>query len=555
MIRNAVCVLAMLAVAGCGPSESSQPSQPQEEVGAVEGAATQNGACVYFDDVAANNEAWTEIQALAASGVTKGCSATSFCPTRNVTRAEMAVFLMRAKYGPNIDNTLPNPTSNVYTDVPPSYWAAKWIKKAADDGITTGCGSGYYCPEDPVTRAQMAVFTQRLRGVFGQPGMRGIYADVPGGYWAGGWVENAAEYIPGCGRNGDRPNFCPERFVSRAEMAQILTRANNYTVPCRNVIGRSVYNGFQVISGIWVGSRLGLHWGPAQGSYNDARERDVLRRVKQMGVGFSVILVNVNDPWAMNPTIQRMHQEGITPVVRLVWDFGQSFDNAPQYILDRHVSAASALYDMGVRIVQIDNEPTRPPAVTNRWAYAEKVAFVMNGINGLEGAGRRMAVGTPPMEYKPAYDAAGRNAIYNFFSDMMWNLKWFNDNRYGGQLFRNAFIATHPYDVGEQGGGAIYSEWFRNTAGGILGRGFNSLATEGGNPVAQSDINAVNYILSDLRDMEGRPADTQCLWIAGHGYLRNEPRPLDWDFDAYFRFDGTTSGVPQMLREYAAGLR
>lgn len=32
------------------------------------------------------------------------------------------------------------------------------IKQLAAESITTGCGSGNYCPEDPVTRAQMAVF-------------------------------------------------------------------------------------------------------------------------------------------------------------------------------------------------------------------------------------------------------------------------------------------------------------------------------------------------------------------------------------------------------------
>jgi hypothetical protein len=45
-----------------------------------------------------------------------------------------------------------------FADVPPTYWAAAWIKQLATEGITGGCGSGNYCPETPVTRAQMAVF-------------------------------------------------------------------------------------------------------------------------------------------------------------------------------------------------------------------------------------------------------------------------------------------------------------------------------------------------------------------------------------------------------------
>jgi hypothetical protein len=45
--------------------------------------------------------------------------------------------------------------------VPNTHWAAAWIKQLAAEGITTGCGGGNYCPYNPVTRAQMAVFLVR----------------------------------------------------------------------------------------------------------------------------------------------------------------------------------------------------------------------------------------------------------------------------------------------------------------------------------------------------------------------------------------------------------
>ena len=32
----------------------------------------------------------------------------------------------------------------------------------ADAGITNGCGGGDYCPDDPVTRAEMAAFMHRF---------------------------------------------------------------------------------------------------------------------------------------------------------------------------------------------------------------------------------------------------------------------------------------------------------------------------------------------------------------------------------------------------------
>jgi hypothetical protein len=70
----------------------------------------------------------------------------------------MAVFLLRSKHGPSYT---PPAGSPGYSDVPPGYWAAAWIKQLVAEGITSGCGITTYCPESPVTRAQMAVFLVR----------------------------------------------------------------------------------------------------------------------------------------------------------------------------------------------------------------------------------------------------------------------------------------------------------------------------------------------------------------------------------------------------------
>ena len=39
--------------------------------------------------------------------------------------------------------------------------AEDWIEALKNDGITSGCGAGIYCPENSVTRDQMAVFLVR----------------------------------------------------------------------------------------------------------------------------------------------------------------------------------------------------------------------------------------------------------------------------------------------------------------------------------------------------------------------------------------------------------
>jgi len=56
----------------------------------------------------------------------------------------------------------------IFTDVAASNPLCGWIQQLYRDGVTNGCGSGRYCPNDPVTRGQLAMFLERAlqaRGV------------------------------------------------------------------------------------------------------------------------------------------------------------------------------------------------------------------------------------------------------------------------------------------------------------------------------------------------------------------------------------------------------
>jgi hypothetical protein len=118
------------------------------------------GASTGFGDVPSGYWAAAWIKQLAAEGITGGCGSGNYCPEAPVTRAEMAVFLLRSRHGSGY--TPPSAgTSTGFSDVPTGHWAAAWIKQLVAEGITSGCGSGTYCPEAPVTRAQMAVFLVR----------------------------------------------------------------------------------------------------------------------------------------------------------------------------------------------------------------------------------------------------------------------------------------------------------------------------------------------------------------------------------------------------------
>ncbi|WKZ38740.1 MAG: S-layer homology domain-containing protein [Anaerolineales bacterium] len=113
-----------------------------------------------FNDVPTTHSAAAWIKQLAAEGITGGCGGGNYCPNNPVTRAQMAIFLLRAKYG---DDYVPPAVggSSGFNDVPAASSTAPWIKQLAAEGITGGCGNGNYCPNNPVTRAQMAIFLQR----------------------------------------------------------------------------------------------------------------------------------------------------------------------------------------------------------------------------------------------------------------------------------------------------------------------------------------------------------------------------------------------------------
>jgi hypothetical protein len=110
-----------------------------------------------FSDVLLGFWAHGYISAIACADITTGCGGGSYCPASTVTRAEMAAFIIRALYGETFSyNATPH-----FSDVPDTHWAFKYIQRMFEDGITTGCGGGSYCPVNNVTRSQMAAFLAR----------------------------------------------------------------------------------------------------------------------------------------------------------------------------------------------------------------------------------------------------------------------------------------------------------------------------------------------------------------------------------------------------------
>jgi len=108
-----------------------------------------------FGDVPCPSTFADWIEALAAEGITGGCGSGNYCPQNPVRRDQMAVFLLKAQHGPAY---APPPCSGDFADVACPSTFADWIEQLAAEGITGGCGNGNYCPLNPNTRGQMAVF-------------------------------------------------------------------------------------------------------------------------------------------------------------------------------------------------------------------------------------------------------------------------------------------------------------------------------------------------------------------------------------------------------------
>jgi hypothetical protein len=126
---------------------------------------------------------------------------------------------------PGFTGTLPAGFVTDFLDISPSSPLRPFINTLVGNSVTSGCTTGNYCPNDPVNRAQMAVFLLRaLHGVcFLPPPATGtVFADVPANSFAARWIEAlfAAQVTGGCGGN----NYCPSSSVTREQMAVFLLR-------------------------------------------------------------------------------------------------------------------------------------------------------------------------------------------------------------------------------------------------------------------------------------------------------------------------------------------
>jgi hypothetical protein len=106
------------------------------------------------------------IEELASLGITGGCGGGNYCPDAAVTRQQMAVFLLKAHDG---SSYTPPVCVGIFGDVTctPGVGFPDWIEEIYNRSITGGCQASplLYCPTNPNTRGQMAVFLVKTFGL------------------------------------------------------------------------------------------------------------------------------------------------------------------------------------------------------------------------------------------------------------------------------------------------------------------------------------------------------------------------------------------------------
>ena len=152
---------------GCGNSNYCPKDPVTREqmaaflVRAIEGdpAANYCGGNPPFNDVSPGAWSCGHIKRLVELKITLGCGGGNYCPYRQVTREQMAVFIVRALEGDPAENYCGGVAP--FVDVSPSSWSCGHIKRLVELGITQGFPGNEYRPNADVNREQMAAFLAR----------------------------------------------------------------------------------------------------------------------------------------------------------------------------------------------------------------------------------------------------------------------------------------------------------------------------------------------------------------------------------------------------------
>ncbi len=158
-----------------------------------------------------------DIEKLVATGITYGCSTTPmrYCPEQAITRGQIAAFINRAL-------ALPASAHDWFGDDDGSEFEAD-INAVMSAGIGFGCSQSGYCPDAPLLREEMATLLVRAFGLAASD-VDWFVDDDSSVHHADINSLAAAGVTIGCAV-GEPARYCPQDTVTRAQMASFFVRA------------------------------------------------------------------------------------------------------------------------------------------------------------------------------------------------------------------------------------------------------------------------------------------------------------------------------------------
>ncbi|MDH4422584.1 S-layer protein [Bacillus sp. AFS054943] len=176
-----------------------------------------------FKDVPKGHWSADAINSMAAQGIIVGIGEGLFGFGQDVTRAQVATFMVKAK------GIEAGSTKTPFTDVPESSIYAKYIAAAEANKIMAGLGDNKFGPDEKLTRAQMAQLLVNAYGFKADDNNKKTFNDIDGLSWA--TAKSSIETLASLGivSGEGEGKFNPNGVVTREQAAQFIYNAMTYS--------------------------------------------------------------------------------------------------------------------------------------------------------------------------------------------------------------------------------------------------------------------------------------------------------------------------------------
>jgi len=162
-----------------------------------------------------------QIVYLSSLGFIEGYPDDNFHPGNPITRGELATWIARTK-----KLRIPTLTDDVFFDVPKEHWRAPFIKAVIDAGYMKGYDELTFGLNDPISRRRAAEIVLDAEGIGVIAKVKPLFIDVPKAERGAFPIYIAKEKGLVRGVSSDLPVYEPERALTRAEAAVLLSRFN-----------------------------------------------------------------------------------------------------------------------------------------------------------------------------------------------------------------------------------------------------------------------------------------------------------------------------------------